>query len=116
MNFDITVRQIESDAQFDKYLKENSNAVVCAGRWGPMCIPVYKAMEQLEIEAQYKDVAFLVVNFDTMAATRVRTAPQCRAFMGLPFTVYYKDGQIVKATSSIQSKQQLEDNIASYLR
>jgi len=116
MNFDITVRQINTDEEFDKYLKENSSAVVCAGRWGPMCIPVYKAMEQLELEDQYKDVAFLVVNFDIRAANRVRIAPQCRSFRGLPFTVYYKDGELVHATSSIQSKQQLEDNVATYLK
>jgi len=31
----------------------------------------------------------------------------CRGFMGLPFNVYYKNGQMVKATTSIQDKEQI---------
>jgi thioredoxin 1 len=27
--------------------------------------------------------------------------------MGIPFTIYYKNGQVVKATTSIQSKAQI---------
>jgi len=37
----------------------------------------------------------------------IRNAPECSSFMGLPFTVYYKNGKLVKATSSIQSKAQI---------
>jgi thioredoxin 1 len=29
--------------------------------------------------------------------------------MGLPFTVYYKNGKVVAATSSIQSKEQIQE-------
>jgi thioredoxin 1 len=31
--------------------------------------------------------------------------------MGLPFTFYYKNGKTVEATSSIQSKEQIESII-----
>jgi thioredoxin 1 len=27
--------------------------------------------------------------------------------MGIPFTIYYKNGQVVKATTGIQSKEQI---------
>jgi thioredoxin 1 len=27
--------------------------------------------------------------------------------MGIPFTIYYKNGKVVKATSSIQSREQI---------
>jgi len=35
--------------------------------------------------------------------------------MGLPFTAYYKNGKMVHATSSIQSRMQLEKNIEEQL-
>jgi thioredoxin 1 len=45
--------------------------------------------------------------FDNPEAAVIRNAPECRGFMGLPFTMYYKDGQVVHATSSIQNLQQI---------
>ncbi|MGB7532520.1 MAG: hypothetical protein WA977_06025 [Halobacteriota archaeon] len=33
--------------------------------------------------------------------------PKCASFMGLPFTVYFKNGKVVAATSSIQNKDQV---------
>ena len=36
-----------------------------------------------------------------------RMGPMCKGFMGLPFTVYYKNGEMVKATTSIQSRDQI---------
>jgi thioredoxin 1 len=46
--------------------------------------------------------------FDNPDAYVIRDLPECRGFMGLPFTVYFKNGKVVKATSSIQSKDQIE--------
>ena len=34
--------------------------------------------------------------------------PEVRGFMGIPFTIYYKNGVVVKATSSIQTKDQVK--------
>ncbi len=115
MSFNTKVKQINSVEEFDKYLESNNRIVICAGRWGPMCIPVYKVMEQLEEEEKYKEVCFLVVNFDIYAANRIREAEVCKGFRGLPFTVYYKNADIVHATSSIQTKQQLKGNIEKHL-
>jgi thioredoxin 1 len=88
-----------------KMIEENENVMICCGRMGPMCIPVYGVMEDLEPE--YTHVKFADMEFDNPEAAVIRNAPECRGFMGLPYVVYYKNGKIVKATSSIQSKEQV---------
>jgi thioredoxin 1 len=45
--------------------------------------------------------------FDNPHAAVIRNLPETRNFMGLPFVVYYKNGELVAATSSIQSKEQI---------
>ena len=57
--------------------------MVCCGRMGPMCIPVYAAMTELENE--YDQVVFADMEFDIPDAAVIRNAPECRNFMGLPF-------------------------------
>jgi len=109
------VTEIKSPAEFEEYVANNDSLVICAGRLGPMCIPVYIAMEQMEKEEKYKNVKLLTVDFDTASAIAIRTNEKCRRFMGLPFTAYYKSGKMVHATSSIQSRMQLEKNIEEQL-
>ena len=92
------LHEVESAAGLQKLLEENENVMVCCGRMGPMCIPVYEVME--EIEEEYSQVKFAVMAFDHPEAGVIRNAPECRGFMGLPFTMYYKNGKVVKATSS----------------
>ena len=72
---------------------------------GPMCVPVYAVME--ELEKTYTHVAFCDQEFDIPAADFIRGLPECASFMGLPFNVYFKNGKAVAATSSIQNKNQL---------
>ncbi len=100
------VHEIESSAELQKLIQENNQVMVCCGRMGPMCIPVYETMEELEEEKP--EIKFYSMAFDTSEAAIIRNAPMCSGFMGLPFTVYYKDGIMVKATSSIQSREQIE--------
>lgn len=88
-----------------KLLQENENVMICCGRMGPMCIPVYESME--ELESEYKNVKFADMEFDSPDAKVIRNLPECSSFQGLPFVVYYKNGNVVKATSSIQSKDQI---------
>jgi thioredoxin 1 len=87
-------------------LNNNENVMICCGRMGPMCVPVYAAMEELREE--YPQVKFMDMLFDSPEAHVIRNAPECAGFMGLPFTMYYKNGKVVKATSSIQSKEQIK--------
>ncbi|HPF00536.1 MAG TPA: thioredoxin family protein, partial [Bacteroidales bacterium] len=73
----------------------------------PMCIPVYAVMEDLENE--YSHVKFADMLFDSPEAHVIRNAPEARGFMGLPFVMYYKNGKVVKAVSSIQSEEQVRE-------
>jgi len=106
------VHEIETAKELDKIINENENVMVCLGRMGPMCIPVYDDMEVLQHER--KNIKFYTMGFDTPEAAPIRNAPMCRGFMGLPFTVYYKNGKMVKATSSIQSRQQITSILDEY--
>lgn len=107
------VQEIESASELEKIINENENVMVCCGRMGPMCIPVYEAMEELEEERD--GVKFYSMAFDNPESSVIRNAPLCNGFMGLPFTVYYKNGEMVKATSSIQTYQQITDILNEHL-
>lgn len=100
-----SLHEFETAAELEKYINENENVMVCCGRMGPMCIPVYGVMEELEEDRS--DVKFAVMAFDSPEAGIVRNDPACQGFMGLPFTMYYKNGKTVHATSSIQNMQQV---------
>ena len=98
---------LETETEFNKTIEENENVMVCCGRMGPMCVPVYEIMEELEDE--YSHVKFTDMDFDIPVAYIIRSLPECAGFMGLPFTVYYKNGKVVKATSSIQGMDQITE-------
>jgi len=97
---------VNTEAEHKTMLEENKNLMICCGRMGPMCIPVYELMEELEEE--YPHVKFADMEFDIPDARVIRNAPECQGFMGLPFTMYYKDGKVVQATSSIQNMDQVK--------
>ncbi|MEA1875618.1 MAG: thioredoxin family protein [Bacteroidota bacterium] len=99
------LQEIETAAELEKMISENENVMVCCGRMGPMCIPVYDIME--ELEEDYPEIKFAVMSFDTPEAGIIHNAPECHGFMGLPFTMYYKNGKVSAATSSIQSRDQV---------
>jgi thioredoxin 1 len=99
------LKHILTAEQHQKIINENENVMICCGRMGPMCIPVYRIMEQ--IEDQYPHVKFFDMEFDNPEAHVIRNSPECRSFMGIPFTMYYKNGIVVKSTASIQSIQQV---------
>jgi thioredoxin 1 len=60
-----------------------------------------------QLESEYPHVVFRDMDFDIPEADFIRMLPECRSFMGLPFTIYYRDGKVVQATSSIQSREQI---------
>lgn len=99
------LKHIESAADHAKILSENENVMVICGRMGPMCIPVYGIAEDLE--GEYSHVKFFDMEFDNPESNVIRNLPEVRGFMGIPFTIYYKNGKVVKATSSIQTKDQI---------
>lgn len=99
------LKHIENAAHHNKVISENENVMVCCGRMGPMCIPVYGVMEELEDD--YQNVKFYDMEFDNPESHVIRNIPEVRGFMGIPFVIYYKNGKVVKATSSIQNKAQI---------
>jgi len=99
------LKHVMTADEHSRFIQENENVMICCGRMGPMCIPVYGAMEELEDE--YKGVKFADMEFDNPEAHVIRNAAECSGFMGLPFVVYYKNGELVKATSGIQAIDQI---------
>jgi thioredoxin 1 len=99
------LKHIESEEAFHKVINENENVMICCGRMGPMCVPVYAIMK--EVEPDYPHVQFLDLEFDGPIGHVIRNLPECRGFMGLPFTVYFKNGKVAAATASIQAMDQV---------
>ena len=100
------LKHITSADEHKSFIEEHENVMICCGRMGPMCVPVYGIME--ELEGEYEHVRFADMEFDSPDSHVIRNAPECANFMGLPFTVYYRNGKIVKATSSIQTMDQVK--------
>lgn len=100
------LKHIISEAEYNKAIAADEKVVILAGRMGPMCVPVYDTCEQLEKENP--NIKFYDMLFDIPEARLIRELPECQGFMGLPFTVYYVNGKVVKATTSIQSKEQIQ--------
>ncbi len=96
------LKHLETEQEIKEVLENNENVMICCGRMGAMCIPVYRIME--ELEKVYTHVAFRDLDFDIPAAVFIKTLPECKSFMGLPFTIYFKNGKVVAATASIQTK------------
>jgi len=103
------LEHIEDEKQIKELIENNEKVVVCCGRMGPMCIPVYDIFEVLQ--ENYPDIQFRDMDFDIPVAAIIKGLPECREFWGLPFTIYYRNGKVVKATSSIQSAKELKSTI-----
>ena len=82
------LKHLTTEEEVKEALKNNESAVIVCGRMGPMCIPVYAAMNQLE--SKYPSVHFYDLEFDVPAAGFIKRLPECSKFAGLPFTVYFK--------------------------
>ena len=103
------LKHIETEQELNEVLKNNEKVAICCGRMGPMCIPVYDIFEILREE--YTDIQFLDMDFDIPVAELIKNLPECQGFWGLPFTVYYRNGKVVKATSSIQTAKEIKSVI-----
>ena len=99
------LKHVATANELKELIQKEENVMVCCGRMGPMCVPVYEIMD--DIQEKYSNVDFRDMMFDSPEAAVIRDLPECSHFAGLPFVVYYKNGKVVKATSSIQSKKQV---------
>lgn len=107
------LNHIKSKAELEEILTNNKKVVVVCGRMGPMCVPVYGIME--ELEKNHPDIKFNDFLFDHPEADIIRSLPEARNFRGLPFTIYYRNGKVVKATSSIQKPKNVKNIIQEFL-
>ena len=101
------LNHVVDSKEYEEALKENENVMISCGRMGPMCQPVYAIMD--ELKNVYPHVKFFDQDFDGPAASTIKGLPECASFMGLPFTVYFKEGKPVKATSSIQTRDHVTE-------
>ena len=101
------IKHLETDEETQEALKNSENVVICCGRMGPMCLPVYSIFS--ELETRYPHMSFYDQDFDIPAAGFIKRLPECSSFMGLPFTVYFKNSKVVAATTSIQNEGQITE-------
>ena len=106
---DTNLESLEALEALQEALKSHDNVMICCGRMGPMCLPVYAVMDG--VRSEYEHVSFFAQDFDGPAAGYIRSLPECAGFMGLPFSVYFKNGKVVAATSSIQTREQVVSNL-----
>ena len=104
------LEHVNSRKELQALIESNEKVAVCCGRMGPMCIPVYDIFDVFR--EKYPDVQFRDMDFDIPDAAVIRSLPECRTFRGLPFTIYYRNGKVVKATTSIQNAKQIKDIIS----
>lgn len=103
------LKHLTSKEEVKELISNNEKSVIVCGRMGPMCVPVYGIMESLK--EKNEDIQFTDMLFDHPEAEIIRNLPECQNFRGLPYTVYFKNGKVVKATSSIQTAKQVKDII-----
>jgi len=99
------LKHIESAVAHAEIINANEDVMVICGRMEPMCVSVYRIAEELEDE--YKHVKFFDMEFDNPESHFIRSLTEIHGFTGIPFTIYYKKGNIVKTTFGIQSKAQI---------
>lgn len=99
------LKHLETEEEIHEAIENNENVVICCGRMGPMCTPVYTILSQLEPE--FPHVRFYDLDFDIPAARFIKQLPECISFLGLPFTVYFKRSKVVSATTGIQTREQI---------
>ncbi|MGC9150750.1 MAG: thioredoxin [Microbacter sp.] len=106
---DTHLHHIETAEQLNQIISTYPNVVTVCGRMGPMCIPVYENAEELQNEYPY--VQFYDMDFDNPEAYVIRSLPEVKRFMGIPFTIYYFRGSVVRATTGLQTKEEMIDII-----
>jgi thioredoxin 1 len=99
------LKHIENALAHTSIIHENEHVMVICGNMGPMCIPLYRVAE--ELESDYPHIKFFDMEFDNPESLVVRNLPEVAAFRGIPFTIFYNKGQVVRATSGTQTKSQI---------
>lgn len=99
------LKHLETASEHTKVISENENLMIICGSMEPICIHVYVIAE--EIKTDYQNVKFYDMEFDNPESHVIRNLSEVQNFKGIPFTIYYKNGKVVKATSGLQTKEQI---------
>jgi len=99
------LKHIESAAELTQIISSNNDVVVICGRMGQKCIPVYRIAE--ELEGLYSQVKFYDMEYDNPESAVIRNLSEVVDLKEIPFTIYYKYGNVIKATSGLQTKVQI---------
>lgn len=100
------LNHIENADEYTRIIHENENVLIICGRMDPVCIPVYRIASELEAECSH--VKFYDMEFDNPASAAILTLPEVIDFAGIPLTLYYKNGILVKGTTGLQTKAQMK--------
>ena len=97
-----SLNHIENKAGFTRAMQNNDNVVVVCGRMDQLSIPVYRNAAKLM--KKYHHIRFYDVEFDNPESEFIQKLPGIDSLVSLPITIYIKSGEVVKATSGLQSK------------
>ena len=104
------LEHVNNKEELQALIEKSEKVAVCCGRMGPMCIPVYDIFDVLQ--EKHPDIQFRDMVVKIRFTPKIRNLPECSRFNGLPFTIYYRNGKVVKATTSIQTAKQVKDIIS----
>lgn len=100
------LEHIETAADFKKIISENENIVIVCGRMGPVCIPVYRTIEELGDE--FRQIKFFDMEYDNPEFYFYHLRPEVQYLEEIPFTTFYHRGEAVKSVGGFQTKAQLK--------
>lgn len=99
------LEHIETAGDFEKIIRDNENVVVICGRMGPLCVPVYRAIEELGHE--FQQIKFFDMEYDNPEFYFFHARPEVSNLEDIPFTTFYYRGEAVKSVGGLQTKAQL---------
>jgi thioredoxin 1 len=100
------LKHIESREAFTRILSETENLLIVCGRMDSLCIPVYRIAE--ELEPHYSEVQFYDLESDNPESAVLFSFPGITDLAAIPLTLYFKNGNLVKWTSGLQTKAQVK--------
>jgi hypothetical protein len=101
------LEHIETAEEFSKIISRNEDVVVICGRMGPLCVPVYRVVEELDQE--FTQIKFYDMEYDNPEFYFFHALPEVQLLEEIPFTVLYRNGEAVKSVAGMQSKARLKE-------
>jgi len=91
--------------EFETIMGAHENVMVICGRMDPESIRQYRIAE--ELERVYKAIKFYDIEFDDPNLFFLHAVAEVEELREIPYILYFRYGQVVKATSGNQTKAQV---------